>query len=258
MVVLARDCSIDVKNDVAGEDKHHLVWMVNFLTGAFISDLNVHSPTLLYNLGSFMGMLDKALAGFTHPGMHRTLQWDLKHAPKLTSKLPHIKDSNKRSLVEHFLRRFEEHVVPVAGRLRQSVIHNDANDNNVLVVSNEQDESIGGIIDFGDMVYTYTVCEIAIAIAYMILGKPVIVDAAMPVLAGYQSAYPLTANELAVLYDLVCIRLCTSVCMSARERSLAPDNAYLAVSEQPAWEALHMLRQLNPDDITEQFLTVLT
>ncbi len=231
--------------------------MVNFLTGAFISDLNVHSPTLLHNLGSFMGTLDKALAGFDHPGMHRTLQWDLKHTPNLTSNLTHIKDSNKRSLVEHFLRRFEEHVAPVADTLRQSVIHNDANDNNVLAVSNYENESIGGIIDFGDMVYTYTVCEIAIAIAYMMLGKPAIVDAAMPVLEGYQSAYPLKANELAVLYDLVCARLCTSVCMSARERSLVPDNAYLAVSEQPAWEALHMLRQINPDEITAQFLTVL-
>ncbi|MEM8486221.1 MAG: phosphotransferase [Bacteroidota bacterium] len=236
---------------------HHLVWMVSFLSGQFISDLQSHPPPLLHNLGIFMGTLDKALAGFVHPGMHRTLQWDLKHAPNLTEKLPHIKDSGKRRLVEHFLRRFDEHVVPVSGALRQSVIHNDANDNNVLV-DTRNNTAIGGIIDFGDMVYTYTVCEIAIAIAYMILGKEQPLETAMPILRGYQSVYPLTEQELAVLYDMVSIRLCTSVCMSARERSLAPDNAYLAVSEQPAWHALEALQHLSVAQTTATFQTVLT
>ena len=60
-------------------------------------------------------------------------------------------------------------MAPRFPELRTSVIHNDANDNNILV--QESGSQVKSIIDFGDMVHTYTICELAIAIAYMILDK---------------------------------------------------------------------------------------
>lgn len=235
---------------------HHL-WMVSFLPGAFVSDLKSHPPAFLYDLGAFLGKLDRALASFTHEGMHRDLQWDLKNAGQLEDFLHYIEDSSHRNLVARFLKRLDTHIAPLAGRLRQQVIHNDANDNNVLVHEPQNGiANVSGIIDFGDMVYTYTVGEIAIAAAYLILGKSKVLETAQQIVKGYHATFPLQSPELEVLFDLICLRLCTSVCMSARERKAAPDNVYLAVSEQPAWEALAILDRIDPNRAIDQFLAV--
>ncbi|MFK7844707.1 MAG: phosphotransferase [Rhodothermales bacterium] len=232
------------------DDAVHLLWMVSFLPGQFISDLSVHSTQLLEDVGRFMGTLDRALQSFEHEAMHRDMQWDLKNAARLATMLEHIKDLDKKSLVEHFLERLEKHITLHAANLRMSVIHNDANDNNVLITGKKNQHTVGGIIDFGDMLHSHTVNEVAIAIAYLILGKENILDTAAAVLRGYHRMYPLNHSEISVLFDLICLRLCTSVCMSAQERSLAPDNAYLAISEQPAWTALSKLIKIDPNEAT--------
>jgi hypothetical protein len=51
----------------------------------------------------------------------------------------------------------------------------------------------------------------------------------------------LTAVEASVLLDLVALRLCTSVSLSAHQSRLAPDDPYLTISEAPAWELLARL-----------------
>ncbi len=235
------------------QEAQHVVWMVDFLPGRFISDLPSYPPGLLESLGAFMGALDKALASFSHPAMNRNIVWDLQNVLKLTPLLDHIKDSNKRNLVVHFLERFENHVLPHSSRLRSSVIHNDANDNNVLVSQDTEQPGVKGIIDFGDMVHSFTVGELAIACAYMMLDKENPVLIASYILKGYQDLYPLNETEVTVLFDLICLRLCTSVCMSTRERSLNPGNEYLAISEQPAWNTLAKLVKIDPVEATERF-----
>jgi Ser/Thr protein kinase RdoA (MazF antagonist) len=57
----------------------------------------------------------------------------MKYAPSTVGGfLHHISTADGRALVNHFLGRYEEHTLPLLTRLRTSVIHNDANDNNVL------------------------------------------------------------------------------------------------------------------------------
>ena len=219
-------------------------WMVDYIPGHFISDLDHHPPALLNDLGMYLGRLDRALASFEHDAMQRDLQWDLKQASRLNAFLSFIDDAERKGLVQQFLNRFEERIMPRFSALRSSVIHNDANDNNVLVY--KTGDQVKGLIDFGDMVHTFTVCEPAIAIAYMMLGKEDLLDVACIIARGYNSVYPLEPAEIEVLFDLVCIRLCTSVCMSARERKKAPDNEYLAISEAPAWKALYQLAEIDP------------
>ena len=232
-------------------DKKHLVWMVSYIPGQFMSDVKNPTKELLFSLGAYLGRLDLALHPFNHEAMRRDLQWDLQNASRLDGFLTYIDDADQRELVSQFLERFNTHVVPKFLDLRSSVIHNDANDNNILV--NERADQIKGIIDFGDMVYSYTICELAIAIAYMILDKEDILATARAVVKGYHSTYPLQPIELDVLFDLICIRLCTSVCMSARERKRAPDNEYLAVSEKPAWRTLSLLAEIDRVEARKAF-----
>jgi ethanolamine-phosphate phospho-lyase len=62
---------------------------------------------------------------------------------------------------------FRELVLPILPNLRTSIIHNDANEWNLLV----QRGAISGIIDFGDITWAPLINELAIAISYGIMGK---------------------------------------------------------------------------------------
>ena len=69
--------------------------------------------------------------------------------------------------------QFEGEILPRLAKLRGSVIHNDANDYNLLVRgATPWEREVTGLLDFGDMVRTQTICELAIACAYAMLDKP--------------------------------------------------------------------------------------
>src|SRR5262249_35911937 len=104
-----------------------------------------------------------------------------------------------------------------------------------------------GIIDFGDLVESYTIAELAVALAYAMLDNADPLGAARHVVAGYHLEFPISEVELEVLYSLVCMRLCVSVVNSAIEAKNEPDNEYLRISERPAWELLEKLTAINPD-----------
>jgi len=109
-----------------------------------------------------------------------------------------------------------------------------------------QDQSIGGRIDFGDLVSSYTVCDLAIALAYAMLGKADPVSMAAHMVAGFHEVNLLSELEIELLYPLICARLCTSVSLAAFRKQQTPENAYLTVSEQPAWWLLDQLKEVGP------------
>lgn len=231
--------------------------MLTYLPGIFLADVKDHSSDLLYSLGEKLGSMDKTLADFYHPAAYRYWHWDLKNAADLISDTDKITDARKRSTVEYFFLQFETGILPLLPKLRKSVIHNDANDHNILTESKGSNGvHISGIIDFGDMVYTYTICELAIACAYIMLGKADPLDSILDVVRGYHKTYPLQEQELEVLFYLICIRLSSSVTIAAYQLELQKDNEYLSVSEQPAWNTLHKLIALNPEKAHQQFRKV--
>lgn len=221
----------------------HFVRLLSYISGKHLAEVRPHTPALLHSLGSLLGRFDATLQNFTHPAAERTLKWDVRHALWIRDYLHYIADPRRRAIVEHFLAYFEEHVVPLLPTLRTSIIHHDANDYNVLVSEITLDEpaQVVSVIDFGDMVRTYTVCEPAIAAAYAMLGKADPLATAAAVVGGYHEAFPLTETELSVLYPFICMRLCVSVVNSAYQQQIEPDNAYLTISEQPAWALLEQL-----------------
>jgi len=168
--------------------------------------------------------------------------------------LDHISNSEQRRIVDYFVLQFETNVLPILSHLRKSVIHNDANDYNIIVKKNADDTyEISGIIDFSDMVSTYTICELAITLAYTMLNKENPVESAADVIRGYHSAFPITEQELDILIYLICARLCTSVVMSAYRKKQNPENEYLKVSERPVWALLEKLISKNPIRIRDIF-----
>ncbi|WP_447977996.1 aminotransferase class III-fold pyridoxal phosphate-dependent enzyme [Candidatus Nitrospira bockiana] len=225
----------------------HFVRLLSYVPGHLLVETAPHPPELLQSLGSFFGRLDQALSSFAHPALRRDLLWDLARAAATVAEhLASIPDPSRRTLIQRFLDRFREQVVPALPTLRTSVIHNDGNDYNVLVTGIEGGGRVTGVVDFGDLIESCTVFEPAICAAYAILGKTDPVFSAAQVIAGYHAASPLLEDELAWLYDLIALRLCTSVTLSAFRKDRVPDNRYLTVSEAPAWAALDRLAGVSP------------
>ncbi len=110
------------------------------------------------------------------------------------------------------------------------MIHGDPNDYNVLVDPGHT--QVVGLLDFGDMVYSYTVGNLAIAIAYVVLDKADPRAAADEVVEGYRSAFPLLENELEAVWRLVLMRLCMSICLAAYQQQQRPENEYLQISQR--------------------------
>jgi len=220
---------------VGGRD--HLVRLLTWCPGRPIADALTppESPpaALLDDIGRRLGVMARELAEFAHAAMHRAHQWDSKHAfGTIRTAVGAVGDAGRADLVRRRAREIERRLVPRLARLPMQVIHNDVNDHNLLV---NDAMRVCGVIDFGDMVHSYRVCELANAIAYLMLERDDPASVAAGVVEGFHAVNPLTHDERLALPDLVDLRLCLSVSLAARQRRQDPSNAYLGVTEGPAW-----------------------
>jgi len=230
------------------EGDSHFVRLISYLPGRVMSSVKPHSPDLLLDFGRFIGSISKGLVDFNHPATHRDFYWDLGRASStITQFKEHITESEKLALVDYYLDMYQTVVVPRMVALRKSVIHNDANDDNVVInTPHDDDKRTFGILDFGDMVYSHTINELAIAISYAMLGKSDPIGTAQKIISGYHSVYPVTEQEIELLFTLACTRLATSVSVSAYQKKLEPENEYLIISEEKAWDLLSRLAEVHP------------
>jgi len=222
-----------------------IVWLLSFLPGARLVEVQPHTPELLESLGRLLAEMDTALLDFSHPAANLIFKWDLTRSLWAREKLPFVVDPQRRALVEHFLNLFEQQAVPRFHRLRRSVIYGDANDHNALVgPDSSKSREVVSFIDFGDMHTGLTVAEAAVAAAYAILGKDDSLSAAESVLAGYHECFHLNDDEIAVFFTLMATRLAVSVINSAHRTALIPDDPYVTITEAPAWAALERLARI--------------
>lgn len=222
----------------------HRLRLVSWVSGLPLAETG-RSAGALQSLGRMLGRFDASLKGFMHPGALRDLGWDIRKAGRSKDRLGHVSAPEDRALLERFLARFAQTVEPRLATLRSAVIHNDANDWNVLVDKANHDR-ISGLIDFGDALYAPVIAEVAIAAAYAGLDHPDPIGATAAITRGYHAEYPLLEEEVDLLFDLVAMRLVTSVTISASRRAHTADNPYLAISERPAWALLRKLDRMNP------------
>lgn len=231
----------DGRNTV--EVNGHRAWLIDYLPGTALADVSQLGTRLLPDLGRTLGMLSHACADFDHPAAHRQLQWDvLRAGAVIESYRQEVTDPARRILLDRALKEYEERVHPRLSELPQAVIHNDANDHNVLVA----EELVSGLLDFGDALHGPVVYDLAVACAYAMLDRDDPQAVAEQITAGFTEQRPLSRLERAVLPGLIRTRLATSVAVSAHQAALEPDDPYLSISEQPAWRLLRHLMGTDP------------
>ena len=232
--------------DSSGQKLHEqgdaLFRLLSFVEGDFLADIE-HTPPLLDSFGTFLAKMDLALSQFSRTAIAaKKTVWDLQYFDLNFGLLKYIKDPSAQKIVDYFFLQYEEQIRPVQHSLRRAVIHNDANDWNVLT----QKGRISGIIDLGDMAESWLINELAVGLTYIMMGKEDPIQTAVAVVEAYHKIFPLEKIELDLLYYLIAARLCTSVCNSAYTKTIKPDSEYITVSENAAWKLLRQLLAINP------------
>ncbi len=232
---------------INGLVESYLVRLVTWLPGVPLATVRPRTALQLGSLGELLGRIDTALAGLDHRAARRSLKWELGQAAWVEHHWDRIAAPERRALAQRSFRPFREQVLPRWGELPASMIYNDANDYNILVAeAPTEPRPTVGVIDFGDLVWSATVAEVAIAAAYGMLDTDDPLAAAALVVEGYHRARPLSELELEVLYPMILARLVVSLVNSAMQQVETPDNVYLQVSDRPAWRLLEKLDAIHP------------
>ncbi len=229
----------------SGEDEYY-ARVLTYLDGRPLGQV-AKTPALNVALGRFMGRISHSLRGFGHPAAHRPrFLWNLDNAHGCSGYVADINNAENCRMVEQVFAAYNDNVAPRLHCLRSAFLHQDGNDNNIIV-STQNPEEIVGIIDFGDVVFGRQINELAVTLAYALLETDDVLSVAQDVIAGYVSAFALEDQELDIVFDLAAMRLAMSVCISSHRARQFPDNDYLLISQEPAFEALSKLQEIGRD-----------
>jgi 4-aminobutyrate aminotransferase-like enzyme/Ser/Thr protein kinase RdoA (MazF antagonist) len=240
------------ENDASIVDEYgqiRKIRLLNWVSGRLWSSVNPQLDDLRYSLGEKGGEITQALSDFNHPFSSRYFEWDIAQV-QWTYEHLHLFNEEQRACLTYFNNQFESFQKRYRN-LRKSVIHNDTNDNNIVVsdelnsISNSA-TTVSAIIDFGDAIYSQTINDIAVSLAYAIMDHPDPLATALPLVSGYHKKFAFQEKELELLYTLVAMRLVISVTKSAINKIKEPDNTYLLISEKPAWALLFKWRNIPP------------
>jgi len=236
----------DTLVDLTINGRRHFAWAITWIEGIMLAQASWRSTDLLEDFGRNIGLLRRSLSDFDHPAIHRAFYWDLANAPRIVEEhRALITDPGLRGAIDAAMHQFREHTAPLLAKLPLAAVHGDLNDHNVLLVGDPDPERryqrIAGFVDFGDMVHSYAVADLAIALAYVMLEADDSLAAARHLVRGHQGESPLDATEIAAVFGLAVVRLCASACIAVWQRRENPANDYLDVSQQAIRRALPRL-----------------
>lgn len=207
--------------DAAGEERR--ARLTTFIPGEVLRSVPV-DRRLRERLGSVLAQLALALRDFDHPAADRELSWDLRHAARMRSMLDELAANEHRRTLAQALAMFEAETVPRMVALPRQVAHNDLSRDNVV----RRADGRLAVIDFGDVVRTQRVNDVAVAMADHLGEGAEPFAPAVDLLRGYCEVEPLEPAELALIYGLVRIRVVTRIVGGEWRTERFPENrAYL-------------------------------
>jgi len=233
-------------SEIFDENKNkQKIRLLSWVSGRIWSQVNPQLDSLRFSLGEQCGLLTQALQGFEHPQAHGEFEWDTAQS-LWTKEHLHLLNSEELEIITYFQNLFEVQLISYS-QLRKSIIHNDANDNNIIVTEDLVNPKVKSIIDFGDAIYSQIINDVAVSCSYAIMEHNDPLNAAIPIISGYHASFPLEEKELKHLYNAIAMRLVISYTASIINQKEEPDNEYLQVSSKPAWELLKKWKEVHPD-----------
>ncbi|NWE11956.1 aminotransferase [Pseudomonas yamanorum] len=225
---------------VAGHTVH--LRLLDYIDGQPLTHVPHLGREVIAGFGELCGRMSLALAGFEHPGLERTLQWDPRHALELiTHLLSTLENLPQRAALEQVAEQVERRVRPLADHLPWQAVHMDITDDNVVWQRDAQRHwQVQGVIDFGDLVRTWRIADLSVTCAALLHHAEGDPFAILPAIQACHAITPLQHEELQVLWPLIVARAAVLVLSSEQQQGLDPDNTYLLRNAEHEWEIFHV------------------
>ncbi len=238
--------------DLPGQDAS-VVRMLTYLHGEPLHRTS-RSTAQRRNIAICLATLDLALKEAAPPSIPHELQWDIKNAARLRSKIEALSSPAQRARASRVIDEFDSNVAPLLPRLRKQVVHNDFNPHNILVATDDSTR-VTGILDFGDMVETPLIVDLATACAYQVAPAAHPLETIGEFVNAYHGVCPLTPDEFAVLFGLIKARLATTIIITSWRAQRYPENrVYITRNTGPAWSALEVLENIGSAEARDYLL----
>lgn len=180
-----------------------LVRLLSYVSGQPASTID-RTRALLEDVGRSLALLDLHLADGDICPPSQDLIWSVPTALRLQPLTESIADGRARAVAQLAFSNFEQLVLPSLSRVRNQLIHNDFNAENVLVEPGQPDR-VAGVIDFGDLTVGPLINDLAVAAAsHADPEDPV--PGILAVSAGFTSALTLLREEAQLLFHLIALR----------------------------------------------------
>ena len=228
------------------------VRLLRFLPGGALMQRGYLRPSTVAELGALAGRVTRALAEFSHPGLDRILQWDLRYGAEVVATLAsHVDDPARRDRLEATARDAWARIEPFADSLPHQAIHMDLTDANV-VVSHEPGGVVrpDGIIDFGDLTDSWTVGELAITLSSVLQHPGATPTSVLPGIRAFHAVRPLSVDEAMVLWPLLVLRTAVLNVSGAQQAAIDPDNAYVTENADGEWQMFEAATSVPLDVMT--------
>ncbi|MGI9125997.1 MAG: aminotransferase, partial [Mycobacterium sp.] len=185
---------------------------------------------------------------FSHPGVDRVLQWDLRHAMRTVELLAsHVADPNERAAVQAAAAAALNVVAGVSHDQPQQVIHGDITDDNVVIGADGHPD---GVIDFGDLMQSWTVGELAVTVSGVLHHHGAEASSAIPAIRAFHAVRPLSPAEIEALWPLVVLRAAVVVVSGIHQNALDADNSYASARIDSEWRIFQRANAIPLDVMT--------
>ncbi|RUR01740.1 aminotransferase [Labedella endophytica] len=199
--------------------------VIENISGSTLTGSGYLSPAVVARMGEVAAKVSTSLADYTHEASGRVLQWDLRHASRVIDLLlPLEPDADVRDAVERATRRARSALDAVSDRLPVQAGHFDVTDDNILHPVGERLPD--AVIDFGDVVESWAVGEIAVTVSSVLHHDGVDPVGALPAIRAFHAARPLSDDEVEALWPLVVLRGAVLVLSGRQQVRLDEENTY--------------------------------
>ncbi|MBB4066386.1 aminotransferase [Gellertiella hungarica] len=212
---------------VGGVD--YQVRLLSYLDGEPLTRRKHLSRPVVEGLGALAARVALHLADFSHPGLEREVQWDLRRAGPVALKLlSAVSDQARRDRIAKVMVAAVKRLQPLAPELRVQPIHHDITDDNVVARPDAHGRMIAdGVIDFGDIVHGWLAADLAVTCASLLHhadGDPFYI---LPCIRAFHAIHPLTEAEARALWPLIVARAAILAASGEMQLSIDPDNTYV-------------------------------
>jgi 4-aminobutyrate aminotransferase-like enzyme/Ser/Thr protein kinase RdoA (MazF antagonist) len=222
--------------DVGGEPT--TARLVRYVEGRMLSESAYLAPPIVAALGDLAGRTTRALASFEAELPQRELQWDLRHAEEVVTRLaPYVGVPGGSEAVQRAAAEAGGALVAVTQALPVQPIHGDLTDDNVVAVTDDDGRLRPvGVIDFGDLVQSWAVGELAVTLSSVLAYAGDDLARLLPAVRAFDAVRPLSDAELAALWPLTVLRAAALMVSGQHQASIDRGNEYAAKNLDREWQ----------------------